>query len=105
MVKELGTDTGPSPLKERLSKLALVISKIGYISAILVSISFLFNKIVISNDFMLDKIILTLSDLSLVFAYILHALTLSVTIIVVSVPEGLPMMVTLVLSSNMKRML
>ena len=105
MVKELGTDTGPSPLKERLSKLALVISKIGYISAILVSISYLFNKIVISNDFMLDKIILTLSDLSLVFAYILHALTLSVTIIVVSVPEGLPMMVTLVLSSNMKRML
>ena len=39
------------------------------------------------------------------FGYILHALTLSVTIIVVAVPEGLPMMITLVLSSNMKRML
>ena len=32
-------------------------------------------------------------------------MTLSVTIIVVAVPEGLPMMITLVLSSNMKRML
>lgn len=39
------------------------------------------------------------------FAFILKALTLSVTIIVVAVPEGLPMMITLVLSSNMKRML
>ena len=39
------------------------------------------------------------------FGYILKALTLSVTIIVVAVPEGLPMMITLVLSSNMKRML
>lgn len=39
------------------------------------------------------------------FKYILYALTLSVTIIVVAVPEGLPMMITLVLSSNMKKML
>lgn len=105
MIQELGTDAGSSPLKERLNKLALVISRIGYIGAFLVSISYLFNKIVISNNFELDQIILTLSDFSLLFAYILHALTLSVTVIVVSVPEGLPMMITLVLSSNMKRML
>ena len=39
------------------------------------------------------------------FDYLLYALTLSVTIIIVAVPEGLPMMITLVLSSNMKRML
>ena len=105
MIEELGSDVGTSPLKERLGKLALVISKIGYIGAFLVSISYLFNKIFVSNNFMLDKIILTLSDFSLLFAYLLHALTLSVTVIVVSVPEGLPMMITLVLSSNMKRML
>lgn len=105
MVEELGENTGSSPLKLRLSKLAMIISKIGYVGAVLVSVSYLFNKIVISNNFMLDKILLTLSDFSLIFAYILHALTLSVTIIVVSVPEGLPMMVTLVLSSNMRRML
>ena len=41
----------------------------------------------------------------LITSYILYALTLSVTIIVVAVPEGLPMMITLVLSSNMRRML
>ncbi|MBQ8681373.1 MAG: calcium-translocating P-type ATPase, PMCA-type [Bacilli bacterium] len=105
MVDELGEGSGSSPLKERLNSLAVLLSKIGYISAGLVSISYLFNKIIIANGFEMSKIIATVTDISLLFAYILHALTLSVTIIVVSVPEGLPMMVTLVLSSNMKRML
>lgn len=104
MVKELGDSSATSPLKERLSSLAIVLSKIGYLGAILVSISYLFNKIVIANSFDITRIIDTLTNFSLLFAYILHALTLSVTIIVVSVPEGLPMMVTLVLSSNMKKM-
>jgi len=105
MVGELGEGSGTSPLKERLNSLAVVISRIGYVGAFLVSVSYLFHRIVILNGFDIGKIIETVSDLSLLFAYILHALTLSVTIIVVSVPEGLPMMVTLVLSSNMKRML
>ena len=105
MVQELGEATGTSPLKERLNGLAKTISKLGYLGSILVSISYLFNKIIIANGFNVMKILATLGNPSLLFAYILHALTLSVTIIVVSVPEGLPMMVTLVLSSNMRRML
>ena len=36
---------------------------------------------------------------------LLHALTLAITVVVVAVPEGLPMMITLVLSRNMRRML
>ena len=35
----------------------------------------------------------------------LHALTLAITVVVVAVPEGLPMMITVVLSANMRRML
>lgn len=105
MAKELGEDSGSSPLKERLNSLAVVLSKIGYVAAGLVSVSYLFNKIVIANGFDMGRIVNTITDFSLLFAYFLHALTLSVTVIVVSVPEGLPMMVTLVLSSNMKRML
>lgn len=89
MVSEMSEVTGTSPLKERLNGLAKTISKIGYLGAILVSVSYLFNKIVISNGFNIGRIIATVSDISLLFAYILHALTLSVTIIVVSVPEGL----------------
>lgn len=105
MMGELAEKSEPSPLKDRLNSLALVISRIGYVCAGLVSISYLFSKIFIENHFILSEIFSDLSDFSLMFAYLLHALTLSVTIIVVSVPEGLPMMITLVLSSNMNRML
>ena len=94
-----------SPLKLRLGELAKVISRIGYIGAFLVAFSYLFSVLIINNNFDIDRILFTLSDTSLLFAYFLEALTLAVTIIVVSVPEGLPMMITLVLSSNMKRML
>ena len=94
-----------SPLKLRLRSLAEFISKIGYLGAALVSISYLFSSIVIKNNFNLTLIGQTISNFPLMFSYILYALTLSVTIIVVAVPEGLPMMITLVLSSNMKRML
>ena len=94
-----------SPLKIRLRGLSKVISRIGYIGAGLVSLSYLFSVIVINNNFDLNKIINTVTNFKIMFEYIIYALTLSVTIIVVAVPEGLPMMITLVLSSNMKRKL
>lgn len=105
MAKEISERTIDSPLKIRLTKLARQISKIGYIGAALVSISYLFSVIVIDNSFNISLIIKTIQNIPLMLGHILHALTLSVTILVVSVPEGLPMMITLVLSSNMKRML
>ena len=85
--KEIQEDGPISPLKIRLTHLAKIISIFGYIGALLVFIVYLFT----SHDYS--------------FSNILYALTLSVTVIVVSVPEGLPMMITLVLSSNMKKML
>ena len=105
MSEELNIKQEKSPLKERLTSLAKIISKIGYIGAILVSISYLFSKIVIDNHFSSSAILSTITNFPQISGYILYALTLSVTIIVVAVPEGLPMMITLVLSSNMKRML
>lgn len=105
IAKELQEKTPESPLKIRLRGLATIISRIGYVGAFLVSISYLFSVIVLKNNFNLELIKNTVTNMPLIIGYILHALTLSVTIIVVAVPEGLPMMITLVLSSNMKRML
>lgn len=105
LATELKTKSPDSPLKIRLTELARIISKIGYIGAILVSVAYLFSVIVIKNNFNVDLIMETITNMPLLFGHILHALTLSVTIIVVAVPEGLPMMITLVLSSNMKKML
>lgn len=103
--QELQEVVPESPLKIKLRGLAKTISKIGYAGAILASISYLFASIVISNNFDTDLMIATISNPTVMFNHLLYALTLSVTIIVVAVPEGLPMMITLVLSSNMKKML
>lgn len=105
MAMELQEDNTESPLRIRLTKLAQSISKIGYICSLLVAGSYLIYMIVISNNFDKNLIVSTLTNGRVMFGYVLDALTLCVTIIVVSVPEGLPMMITLVLSSNMKRML
>ena len=103
--QELQESIPESPLKSRLRGLAKTISKIGYVGAILASLSYLFSSIVIENNFDPSLIKATISDFPVMFEHLLYALTLSVTIIVVAVPEGLPMMITLVLSSNMKKML
>lgn len=89
MSQELQEDSQDSPLKLRLRKLAGTISVIGYISAALVSISYLFSQVVVENNFVVSEIIKTLTNFPLMFKHILYALTLSVTIIVVAVPDGL----------------
>lgn len=105
LASELQESEPVSPLKLRLRGLAGIISKIGYVGAILVTISYLFSVIFIANHFDKTLILATLTNFDVMFNHLLYALTLSVTIIIVAVPEGLPMMITLVLSSNMKRML
>jgi len=105
LAKEIQEASGESPLKIRLRGLANVISRIGYIAAGLVTLSYLINVLFVQNNFEMDLVLKTATDFPLMFSHLLYAATLSVTIIVVAVPEGLPMMITLVLSSNMKRML
>ncbi len=93
--------TTPSPLKEKLSKLAKTISIFGYIGAFLVFISYMFNAVIVANNY--DFSILLNKEI--ILPHLMYALTLSVAVVVMAVPEGLPMMITLVLSSNMKRLL
>lgn len=94
-----------SPLKNRLRVLASTISKIGYICAFLVIVSYLFSALIIKNNFDIVKIKESITNMEVLIPHLLYSLTLGVTIIVVAVPEGLPMMITLVLSSNMKRLI
>jgi calcium-translocating P-type ATPase len=92
MAGELKTTQPESPLKVKLSKLAKVISLIGYVGAGLVAIAYLFNVLVIMGH-------------ALTFTHIINTATLVVSVIVMAVPEGLPMMITVVLSSNVKNMM
>ncbi len=105
VAKDVQASTRESPLKLRLSKLASQISKIGYVMAILVGLTYLFNTYVADLGFDLRKTVIALSDTALLFKNLLHALTLMITVVVVAVPEGLPMMITVILSANMRKML
>lgn len=76
-----------SPLKERLTYLAKIISKIGYLGALLATICYLFSVIIVNNNFNISLIKETITNFPLMMNYLIYALTLSVTIIVVAVPD------------------
>lgn len=102
---EVQSETRESPLKLRLGKLAKQLSRIGYGAAVLVGLADLFHSLVMDNSFSLPAIAAACADLPALFGHLLHAVTLAITVVVVAVPEGLPMMITVVLSANMRRML
>lgn len=105
VAKDVQSETRESPLKLRLSKFAGQISKIGYVMASIVALTYLFNTFVADNGFISEKIIASFSDIPFLISTLTHALTLMITVIVVAAPEGLPMMITVVLSANMKKMM
>lgn len=105
MAGEMQEETRESPLRVRLNGLAESISRLGYIAAVLVAGADLFHAIVMENGFQAEQIIAQLHNFPGLFGHLVHALTLAITVVVVAVPEGLPMMITVVLSSNMLRML
>ena len=103
--REIQEEVRESPLKLRLGKLARQISRLGYLAAALVALAYLFHAFVIDSGYRPALIVLKLTDLSYLFSHLLHALTLGLTVLVVAVPEGLPMMIAVVLSANIRKML
>ena len=102
---DVQAETRESPLKLRLSRLASQISKLGYVIAAVVGLSFLFNALIVDKAFIWPEILSSLKNVKFLFSVLLRALTLMITVVVVAAPEGLPMMITVVLSANMKKML
>lgn len=101
---EIRERTRESPLKLRLTALAKTISRIGYASAAMVAAAYLFKAVVIDSGFHPALISMKLTDVRYIVGELLNALTLGLTVVVVAVPEGLPMMIAVVLSANIKRM-
>ena len=101
---ELQTESTDSPLKIRLGGLAGDISRMGYTAAALIAFADLFNALVLDNWFQWSAILADLQSPQLLVEYLFHAALLAIAVVVVAVPEGLPMMITVVLSSNMLRM-
>lgn len=101
MAEEMQEDEPDSPLKVKLSKLANQISTFGYIGAIVIALLYLAHGVVVAGGFAeyfgqgVDIIIQKVVD----------AVSLAVVIIVCAVPEGLPLMISLVLMQNTSKML
>ena len=87
-----------TPLYVQLDKLAALISKVGSVVSIAAFVIFLGHDILTNPLWYTDEY---LKMVHLVLNYFMMA----VTLIVMAVPEGLPMAVTLSLALNMRRML
>jgi len=92
---EVQEDTRETPLQVKLSKLAKQISTFGYIGAIAIVVG------------IMAKTLLTGAIPTGVYEWIrlvMNAITVAVTIIVCAVPEGLPMLTSILLSFQSLRM-
>ena len=101
MAEEMQEDEPDSPLKVKLAKLAKQISTFGYIGAIAISIFFFVHFIMVAGGvsaYFDNGIQVILQD-------VIRAVSLAVVIIVCAVPEGLPLMISLVLMQNTSKML
>ena len=94
--------TEPTPLNIQLTKLANLIGKIGFSAAGLAFAIFFVKDVLLAYDF---GTLQTFNDWLPVMKQTLQYFMMAVTLIVVAVPEGLPMSVTLSLALNMRRML
>ena len=96
-LKEVDRD---SPLKLKLKHLADKISYFGYAGGVLIFLAVLLHKL-----FMAGGWALYLANTTQLLSDVVQASILAVIIIVMAVPEGLPLMIAIVSSLNMRKML
>lgn len=101
MAKDMQDDDVESPLKVKLSKLADSISKFGYIGAVVIAVTLMIHKVIVAGG------VSPYFDLGMMYVFkdLLEVLMLAVVIIVMAVPEGLPLMIAIVLMQNTSKML
>lgn len=101
MAEEMKEKEPDSPLKVKLSKLADQISVFGYVSAVIIAVFYLIYFI-ISAGGPAQFFSMGIKD---ILKSVLEAISLAVVIIVCAVPEGLPLMISMVLMQNTSKML
>lgn len=101
MAEEMQEEEPDSPLKVKLNKLAGQISAFGYIGAVVIAALYLLFLAVSAGGIAPYLS----SGWSVVFRDAVEAVSLAVVIVVCAVPEGLPLMISLVLMQNTSKML
>lgn len=109
IASELQTDDDrETPLKVKLGKLADGISKFGYIGGIAIAVAMLFKTMFMDTGFDVVNGFLMLGgefQWAALLEAVINAVMLAVIIIVMAVPEGLPLMIAIVSAQNMGKML
>ena len=100
LTQELKEVERDSPLKLKLKNLADKISYFGYAGGLLIFIAVLLHKMFLAGGWSLY-----VANTAQVLSDVVQALILAVIIIVMAVPEGLPLMIAIVSSLNMRKML
>ena len=101
MAEDMADAEETSPLKEKLGVLAQQISKFGYAGAIIISLAYLVHFVVVAGGV---SAWLATGWLA-VLQSVIEAVMVAIVIIVCAVPEGLPLMISLVLMQNTGRLL
>lgn len=122
MKEILSAEDRLSPLQEKLTVLGKYISNFGYIGSMLIFVAFMINHIFVQSDIMAQYFAhtspMTFSDAlsqswthyihldaAIIIDHLVTAAILAIIVIVMSVPEGLPMMIAMVLALNMRKLL
>ena len=96
MAEDMEDKEPPSPLQVKLSKLASQISVFGYVGAIVIAIAYFVHYVILAGGidaYMSFGWLNVLTD-------VMNAVSVAITIIVCAVPEGLPLVIALVLMQN-----
>ncbi len=101
MAEEMQEDEPDSPLKVKLTRLAEQISLFGYIGAGVIAVLMMVSYVMQAGGF---SEYIALGG-PVIFGDFVEALSLAIVIIVCAVPEGLPLMISLVLMQNSSKML
>ncbi|HIW36314.1 MAG TPA: HAD-IC family P-type ATPase, partial [Candidatus Treponema faecavium] len=96
MAKDMESKEPDSPLQVKLHKLAGQISVFGYTGAIVIAAAYFIHYIWLAGSFSAY----IAQGWPSVFSSIVSAVTVAITIIVCAVPEGLPLVIALVLMQN-----
>lgn len=101
MASDMNDDEVDSPLKVKLAKLAKQISMFGYIGAVAITIVYMVHFVMVAggvNNYLSIGWMQILKDF-------MQAFTVAILIVICAVPEGLPLMISLVLMQNSGKML
>lgn len=103
--RETFNEVRQSPLQVKLTALAKKISIFGYVGAVAVTGLCMLERILTHIGGNLTMLGTYFADKAQVISDLVSSVIVGITVVVVAVPEGLPLMIAIVCSLNMKKMM